>query len=285
MPKRSDSTQLPFNTKYKRPKKFSNPYRHFSSKELSNILKKPDEELMWSDFNRIFHYGTPAGAYPEIVYFLPWTLKYLESHPYNLSEFFGGLTCFFANEEKRLRKDNLFLPCMDALSSAFKGWTSTFKVIHYDKEACRKKQWNLEYQDIVEHSEVISEFIDALCREEILLPLAIDRVKFLADESNEPVRSAWFLEYIYMVRKGYEYYSGESFQNQLEIMKESPGFGDKSAPPGFDMTPTKKIPGIFEIVSDSRLIKRHYLKIQDSIIKEEKSPTYWRDLIAFLKIE
>jgi hypothetical protein len=280
-----NSVQLPFLTKYARPSKFSNPYNHFSTKELSIILKKADDELEWYDFAKIFHFETPAGTYQEIVYFLPWVLRYFEMHAYNSREFFGNLLYFIASEEKQLREERLFTSCIDSLYSAFKNWTSTFKVVHYDKEACRKKGWGLEYDDVVERCEVVFEFIDDLCYEENLSFLATDLVKFLADVTNEPVRSAWFLEYVYRNRKYYGFYSDENIQALKQKMKKDIGLGDDFDPPELDMTPTKKNPEISKIVFDSGLIKRHYLKIKDSIIKEEKSPTYWKDLITYLHIE
>lgn len=205
--KNSHSKTIPFSTKFPRPKKFSNPHRHFNSKILSEILRKNDDQLDWSDFNIIFHFGTPAGKYSEIIYFLPWALKYLMTHPSDISEFFNSLIFFISNEEKKIRKDNLFVPCIESFNSTFKNWTSTFKVIHYDKKACEKKQWLLNYKDIVENSQAVLEFIDTFFYYSNLSNLAIGLVKYLSDINIPPVRSAWFLEYVYTERKRYEFYS------------------------------------------------------------------------------
>jgi len=272
--KRSHSNMVPFTTKFPRPIKFSNPHGHFNSKTLSEILRKNDDQLDWYDFNIIFHFGTPAGDYSEIIYFLPWVLKYLMTHPSDISEFFNSLIFFISNEERKIRKDNLFVPCIESLYSIFKNWTSMFKVIHYDRKACEKKQWLLNYKDIVENSHAVSEFIDALCYHSNLSNVAISLVKYLSDINNEAVRSAWYLEYVYSTRKRYEFYSQE---NNFKI----PGDINLSEIP---LLPATNIPEIFEIISDNDLARKHYLKIKQSIVLEEKSPTYWKDLQIFFKI-
>jgi hypothetical protein len=272
MPKKRISLKLPFVTKYHRPKKFSNPFKHFSSETLSDILKKTDYQLQWFDFNKIFHYENPAGTYSEIIYFLPWAFKFLEEHPQDSIEFLRPLFFFVSSEEKKLQKDNLFEPSLNAMKLIFKKWTSAFQVVHFGKEECKKKQWNLDYYDIVENSQIIYEIIDSLCLHNNLLNVAIYLIKFLSDIKNEPVRSAWFLEYEYSTWQRYEMFS------KYGIIETPDELDFKN----IDMIPTKKIPGIFKIVSDKELVHAHYSKIENNIVKKEKSPTYWRDLRAYL---
>ena len=70
---------------------------------------------------------------------------------------------FISREKKALEKDGVFKHCCSALEQCFDSWTTEFKVIHYDKEACKKKQWTLEYEDIVENSQMVCELVDDLC--------------------------------------------------------------------------------------------------------------------------
>src|SRR5579862_751429 len=194
---------LPFRAPYNRPTRLSDPYRHFSPHRLKSILQTSDETLSWSDFREIFHFGTPAGTYEEIVYFLPFALRFMRLSPRDALEFMSGMCCVIADNVQRLDADSLLRPTIEAVADSFRAWTKAFVVIHYDAEACRTKGWTIDHQDIVVNSQEVSELLADLWRYPALHDLGDRLIADLAHQHDDHWKSAWFLEYARATLQGY----------------------------------------------------------------------------------
>jgi len=308
---------------YPRPKKLTNLGCCYSDKELNLILSKKDHELIWHDFRDLFIVSNCVGEYEEIVYFLPFYFFYLLNTPEDSLDCINEIPHFIKYYKENLIKDGIFNDCLELLYALPDRWTSEFNIVHYDKKACESKGWVLKHNDIVGNSQLVCEFIDNLCSKN-LEEIAIKFIRNISADNASDIKSAWFLEYANETIKDYEYYSEENKENRKKMhdkctkdylssemykqynqllsnmLKDLPSdeaekvekifsetendimsFGYMEA---IDMIPTKKIPEIYEILMDQDKINFHYNKILNTIIKNEKSPTYWDDLKNYLKI-
>jgi len=246
---------LPFRTRYGRPARFSDPGRDFSASRLKQILQAPDATLSWSEFRDIFRVGIPAGTYEETVYFLPIALHEMRLKPRDGLEYMSGVCSFVADSVQRLEADSLLRPTMEAITDVFRAWTSRFVVTHYDAEACRKKGWTIDHQDIVENSQEVSELIADLWRYPAFPDLGDRLIEDLARPQGDEAKSAWFLEYARAALHDFA-----TWPNDL------------------NMVPTKTSRVIPRLVQDRKLLQEHYDRILPSIAAATQSPTYWQEL-------
>jgi hypothetical protein len=234
-----------FQTPHHRPTKLSNPHRHFSQSTVDRIIQSDDEHLTWSDFKIIFHWGTPAGSYDEIVYFLPLALRLMKNNPRDSLEFMPGVLCFIEHEIQRLESDSLDQSTRRAIEEIFQAWTSRFVVVHYDVAACRAKGWTLDHDDIVENSQSVLELVENLQTFPAFPEFADELITSLAIQQEYPIQSAWFLEYARL----------DSSIRLIEV------------------TPAQR-----RLIEDRVLLQDHYDRIARTIVPRTASPTYWPDL-------
>ncbi len=242
----------PFPTPYRRPIKLSNPYHHFSRKVVDRIIQTKDDRLTWSDFNTIFHWGTPAGSYQEIVYFLPLALRHIKNNPRDALDFMSGVFCFIGSNAPNLESDSLHLNTTEAIEEVFQERTRQFAVAHYDADACREKAWTLDHQDIVENSQSIMQLIEDLQSFPAYPELADKLVESLALQQQHAIRSAWFLEY-------------------AREVSNSPGI--------FKTSEAQR-----RFIEDRTLLQDHYNRVLKSVVATTESPTYWSDLRIALSL-
>ena len=250
---------LPFRTGYGRPARLSDPGREFASRRLKEIIRTPDEMLSWSEFRDIFHVGIPAGTYEETVYFLPIALHDMRLSPRDSLEFMSGVCCFIADSLRRLEADSLLRPTMDGITEVLRAWSSRFVVTHYDAEACRRKGWIIDHDDIVENSQEVSELVDDLWRYPAFPQLGDSFIEDLARPQRDQLKSAWFLEYARATLEGYATW-----------------------PDDLNMVPTKSSSTIPRLILDRSLLQQHYDVVVDGIAAATQSPTYWPELRSVL---
>jgi hypothetical protein len=241
----------PFRTPYHRPSKLSNPHEHFSQREVDRVIKMRDDQLTWSDFNMIFHWGTPAGSYEEIVYFLPLALCHIREKPIDALEFMSGVFCFIDSNIQNLASDSLDGKTVVAIEEIFQAWTSRFIVAHYDADACREKGWSLDHEDRVENCQSVMQLIEDLQSFPAFPELSDKLIESLAWQQQYPVRSAWFLEY-------------------AREVNDWPGTFIKSSPVQLRLS------------KDRTLLQDHYNRIVKTVVASTESPTYWPDLCIAL---
>ncbi|HYT55363.1 MAG TPA: hypothetical protein VEQ38_11675 [Verrucomicrobiae bacterium] len=242
-----------FRTPYRRPTKLSNPHRHFSQKEVGGIIQTADDRLTWSHFNIIFHWGTPAGTYQEIAYFLPRALHHIKNNPRDALEFMSGVLCFVESNIRSLESDSLHRKTAEAIHEIFEVWTSEFVVIHYGTDACRERGWELDHQDIVQNSQSVMQLIEDIQSFPAFPELADELIQSIASQHDDHVRSAWFLEYA------------------REMQDWSGTFIKSSATQA-------------RFFKDRDLLQDHYNRISSNIVAASNSPTYWADLRMALRL-
>ncbi len=239
-----------FKTPYKRPEKFSNPYDHISDKELKGVLDTADLDMDWSDYCIIFHL-TPISSYQESCYFLPFALQYINNNPDNSLDCSTEIIWFISEHIGSLKKDGLFEKCEDSLKACLNTWTKNFAVEHFDKEACRKKEWVIDHDDGVENSQLLIESLDDMVFYESLANIAFD---FIAEirSSETGIQCAWYLE-LCNINKVY------NCCIQCEKLKE--------------------------FLADQKYIDRcSDIVKKTSFMDQVTSPTYWNDVCGRLNI-
>jgi hypothetical protein len=233
-----------FRVKCPRPEKLSDPGNDFSPNHLKEILATPDRQMERRHYINLFGPYLPAGTYKESIYFLPGAFHYLLAHDGDALDLITPILGFISVNKTNLIQDGIFEDVCDCVRECLNYWTRDFRVIHYDKKACREKGWGINYFDHVEMSEVVGLAISDLVEFEKLAIIAVEFVRDLAS-NDDPVKAAWFLEYSHS-QKYPAYY-----------------------PPNYE--PITRL-----INDDERLLAAMYL-VEQHIVPNEPSPTYWED--------
>ncbi|MEM6638439.1 MAG: hypothetical protein AAF610_00915 [Pseudomonadota bacterium] len=185
---------LIFESYYPRPIRFSDPHRDWRADRLQQILEVPDEALTSAEYRVMFAVGVPAASYEEGVYFLPYAFAHLLKDKNDALDYLPGVFRFVSFHADRLAEDRLTKPVRLAITKCFSHWTSTFAVVHYDKQACRKKGWGLDYANHVAYSEEVCDGLDYLARFHAFEDVAHQIVHALSRHDGAFVKAAWFLE-------------------------------------------------------------------------------------------
>jgi hypothetical protein len=230
-----------------------------------------------NEFRAIFHFGV-LGTFEELAYFLPLALRCMFRNPDDALEFMNGVIFFISDSTEELKNASLLEPSRDALTKIFHKWTEAFKVVHYDKDACKAKGWVLEYDDIVENSQIVCELIDELWRRKTHKDLADDLTKSLANQFQSRVKSAWLLEYAYRTKSSYEFWDSP---RGLHVHKETVAYLGEEFRPLIEKTssvPTKGSDVIGNLIHDSSLLQKHYEFIAETIVSNEPWSTIRKGL-------
>jgi hypothetical protein len=156
---------------------------------------------------------------------------------------------FIAKNHKYLAEDGILDIVRDCIRELLSYWTREFEVIHYEEKACREKGWGLKYFDYVKNCDVIGMATQDLVRFESDADLAVAFVHGLAYNSDNLVKASWFLQY-------------------------SSSQGDIYYPPLYEP--------ITRIINDEELLLKAAVVVEEHVIPNEPSPTYWRD--TFMKL-
>ncbi|HTH46516.1 MAG TPA: hypothetical protein VMB21_03300 [Candidatus Limnocylindria bacterium] len=185
-----------FKSLYGKPTAFSDPYGECPAEIQREILGKKPEQMGLRDFSEIFAVGVAPATYEEGLYFLPEAFDCLRR---NIDgdgiQIDSAVVWFLSHHADRLKTDNLLAACRNEMERCFAHWTHQFFVTHFDRAACEAKGWRLKRYNIVSNSQVLNETIEALERHETHRAWGESFIAQLAGSENDPLRSAWFLEY------------------------------------------------------------------------------------------
>jgi hypothetical protein len=240
-----------FRVPYSRPKSLSDPHHGNFEYELKELLNTPDENLTFSDFRSLLGPYLPAGTYEETCYFLPLAFTYILAHDDDALEFVTSLVWYCSEYADKLRADRILEDSRQGIRKCLDHWTKQFEVVHFDAEGCRARGWGLEHFDYVRNMEVVGQALDDLMRFFSHSDLAVAFITELC-QSNEPVKQAWFLEFL---------------RGKLK--------GDAYCPPNYE-----EIDRLFE---NKRRIRSLVATVKNTVVPFEKSPTYWSDSLALVE--
>lgn len=236
--------------RHPRPKVLSDPYDDFTPDYLRGLLAVPDAELKWHHLRDFLGPHLPSGTYAETVYFLPIAMEMLKCNEDTTLDLVTPVVGFCAKNADRLRTNGLLDEVRVELRKIFQAWTSTFDVIHYDRDGCQAKGWGLRYFDHVRRSETVCQMLEDLHRFETQADL-LDSFMVSLVKNSSPVAAAWFLE---LARSQDDVYH----------------------PPAR--------PSLIEALNNRDLIEHKGLIVLESFHDSTPSPTYWRDVFAKLGI-
>ncbi len=150
----------------------------------------------WRDYFWIFAVGVAPVTYEEGLFFLPDAFDCLRQNTDGDGiQIDSGVIWFISHHADRLKADGLLAACQGEVDRCFAHWTRQFVVIHFDQAACEAKGWRLKRFNIVEDSQVLCETIEALVQWETNRAWGESFIARLAESENDPLQSAWFLEY------------------------------------------------------------------------------------------
>jgi hypothetical protein len=242
-----------FRVKHPRPRKLSDPYHDFSPDMLEKILALPDNQLKGHHYLQILGPILPAGTYEESVYFLPGAFRYLIADDDYAGELIPPIIGFVSKNAKQLEKDRILEPARACIRECFDYWTSQFIVVHR-RLAGDQRMPKRAYVDHVKNSVNIMVAVEEIVRWERHVDLAEPFVQELADNTSNPLKAAWFLEYARATR------------------------GDRVRQP-------LKNQVIMQLVKDTERLKKAGELVRQHLVSGERSPTYWRDTLKLLNLE
>jgi hypothetical protein len=229
---------------YPRPQKLSDPGYDFRPDSLRALLAVPDEKLEWHHYKDFLGPFLPAGTYEESVYFLPGAFKMLQEEQEHGLDLTTSVIWFASENAAQLEADGLLESCRNEITNCLQKWTQIFEVLHFDKDACMKKEWVISYFDYVRNVEEVCETLCDLDRFEKHGDLADEFLESLVQSTATPVQSAWFLE--------------------LVRAQE-------------DVRPPPSRPFFLSLFANQEILIEKQLAVENFILKKTPSPTYWRD--------
>ena len=238
-------------SRHGRPTRLSDPHFDFTPSLLADLLAVPDEKMAWQHFSHLLGPHLPAGTYEETEYFFPRAVDYLLANHDAALDLITPVVGFVSNNAAELHRDGLLDVARDGLRLCFTGLTNRFEVQHFDSEACAAKGWRLSYFDCVTNQEAVCQGTTDLARFATHVDLAEEFVQSLAHHDGNPTRAAWFLEYAHSVDAVY-------------------------TPPDH--------PPIRALLSDKSLLDGAAAVVRESLVPQERSPTYWRDTFVALSL-
>ena len=231
-----------------RPSPLANGNCCYSDADVAAVDATPVESLRWSDYALIFDVAGCAVLPEQRVWFLPHAFAYARREPDDALEFLPSLITFVADRSSPLDA-TLIEECRAEIRDCFRAWTAAFRVRHYDLAACQAKGWRLQSDDQVEHAPTCVETLTELCRYLDWIPLADELFAALLRAGRSDAEAAWFLEL-----------SRRFLESSDPVVRRS---------------------GIPAMANDVGEIIRAREQISETLIRDEPSPTYWRDLSAY----
>ncbi len=179
-----------------RPTKLSDPGDDFTPDMLRDILATPDEEMGFAEYRNLLGPWLPAGTYDETIYFLPRALAFVADHEEDAFEITDSVVGYCYENAARLLQDGLLDAARGALGWLLRYWSREFSVQHYDRAACREKEWGLERFDLVKRSDLVRAWLEELVLFEPNADVAVEYVRELGRSRATPLQAAWFLELV-----------------------------------------------------------------------------------------
>ena len=97
-------------SRFKRPRKLSDPGRDFNREDLEAILATDDRAMGFYEFACLFGEWLPAGTYDECAYFLPHCLAYLDREgrsPHGETDLVDHVLGWVKSNRQALKRDGL----------------------------------------------------------------------------------------------------------------------------------------------------------------------------------
>ncbi|MFI4861489.1 MAG: hypothetical protein ACIAXF_12515 [Phycisphaerales bacterium JB063] len=242
------SYQTPMIVGRARPTTLSDPFHDHRLLDVSAFLAKPEVAWDWGDYQTVLGPYLPAGTYSESVYFLPGAFEYIYTHEDDALDLVSPIIGFVSIYARELEKDGLLESCRSRIRELLEHWVSSFRVVHFDKAACKKNGGIHDYFDYVKQSEVVCEATSDLVKFDVHADLAVDFYQDLARFGLSPFKAAWLLE-LSRAQATHVYH-----------------------PPIH--------PEIGSALNAPESLLNAYRAVQKTLATTESSPTYWRDLIA-----
>ncbi len=189
--------QKRFKTLYRKPKTLTDRYEEASEEAVKRLLAKPEESFGWKDFNLLYRVGVAAASYQEGLYFLPEALAFLRNNPKDEAlSCVADIVWFLSSYASQLEKDVLLHDCRLEIQGIIADQTKEFVILHWDRETSPEMCGSRDYRDSVQNSDLVTHLLEALLRFDTLGSWATDFLEELASTTDDPVRSAWYLECI-----------------------------------------------------------------------------------------
>lgn len=242
---------MTFKTSYKRPNKLSDPYCDFTEGMLQELLATNDDAFGYTEYLRLFGPHLPAGTYEEVMYFLPQGFDYLKTHEDEALDLAASIFGFCSKNFYKLEDDSLVSTIEREILDCLNYWTRDFRVIHYDKAACRKNGWRTNYFDYVTNTETICQATSDLVEFSTFSDLAVQFAKSLAHHNGDVIKASWFLEYS---RSRFDVYT----------------------PPETDE--------MNDLLTNKKFLHQAYKVVWSEAMNSNVSPTYWQDTFNALSL-
>jgi hypothetical protein len=185
------------------------------------------------------------------VYFLPLCFDHLIAHENDALDLVTTPVWFVSEYDEDLTRDGLRNAARERIHDCLSHWTNQFRILHFDLEVCRRKGWDLQYQDCVQSCEVICQCTEDLHRFKNNSDIALEFFQSLAAHGDNPTKAAWFLE---LARACEDVYT----------------------PPDD--------PEIRRLLANRDALSRAAAKVRNERLGFEMSPTYWNDTFNALSI-
>jgi len=268
-----------FKTLYRKPKTLTDRYDESSVEVITRVLRKPEAELGWNDFNLLFRAGVAAASYEEGVYILPEAFAFLCRNPKE-----DGVNCiadaiwFISEYAEQLGRDDLLEECREQIRALLAETTREFVVCHWDKatnpEMCGKRA----HYNYVQNSQLVETALEALLRFRALKTWAEEFLDTLLNARGEPVKSAWFLELIQQASKWifFKPAAKESatrvfLDQQIQAMPGLAGVWEELQ----QRNPSLEYP--IQLAPEPAQIEYHADVVRTSGALFAEHPTYWAD--------
>ncbi len=182
---------MPFKTKYQRPVRHSDPYQDFSQGMLNKLLAQSDDDFGFTEYIRLFGPHLPAGTYEEVMYFLPQGFSYLKMHEDEALDLVTSIFGFCSKNFYKLEDDALIEVIEKEILDCLQYWARDFRILHYDKNACKLKGWGRDHFDYGINAETIWEGTSDLISFMTFSDLALQFAQSLAHHNGNIVNSSF----------------------------------------------------------------------------------------------
>ena len=191
-----------FETRYGRPttltsKRLAAP----TVAETSELLATSTSQFGIEQYSFLFAPYAPAGAYEEMVHFLPYALDFLRLRPTEGFQIVDGVIWFISEYRLRLATDDLLEAVQQAIRVTFSDWTQDFKVVHLDGTQMSERGSSHAYGNYVWNSDAAIRLLEALAEYNVHLDLCEEMILSLVEHPSDWRQSAWLLEIVRQIRE------------------------------------------------------------------------------------
>ena len=232
-------------SKAKKPRQLSDPGCDWMGCDLDIVLEKPFSSLRYKDYACLFASYLPGGTYDEVRVYVPWFVDHLINKPDDRLDLITGWAWWSSEYWNRISDDHACNYVVSVHRYLLAEFTKEFKIIHFDKQACKQKGWDKEYFNYVKGTETVNEFLSDLWRFKVHRQIVLEFIYNLSDFEKDMTKVGWFVE--------------------LSVSR-------------FDVYTPPIDEGIYEILLDKKLIDNAL----ELVLKNDLSNSYWDDAFKLL---